>query len=160
MPVEKDPKLGLYVDALKAWLPTVRERFTAWGQACREEPSLIWQTPAVRYTTYVVGGLLASWLLVSVVNMFAPQNATAPARTADFHVICTNTGCGHQFVVNRKFGFDKFPVVCPRCQKATGERAIRCSGGPRDGAWVRATETPDGRLVGADCDAPASTDPR
>jgi hypothetical protein len=153
MPVEKDPKLGLYIDAFKAWLPTLRMRLAAWFDACRAEPVLIWQTPAVRYATYLTGGLIAAWVLSSVLSWTAPPDAPETATTADFHVVCTNPTCGHHFVINRKFGFRKFPVTCPRCQQPTGERAVRCAGGPRDGEWVRATETEKGVWIGAECSA-------
>jgi hypothetical protein len=151
MPVEKDPKLGLYIDALKAWLPTVRIRLVAWAEACREEPTLIWQTPAVRYTVYGLGGLLTVWMVGAFIGMFAPADAIPRARTADFHVVCTNPRCGHHFLINRKFGFDDFPVKCPRCAQITGAQAIRCNGGPRDGAWVAASTDAEGRWYGPDC---------
>ncbi|MCB9865320.1 MAG: hypothetical protein H6816_01580 [Phycisphaerales bacterium] len=154
MPVEKEPKLGIYIDAFKAWLPTVRLRVVEWAEACREEPALIWQTNAVRYTTYACGGLLAIWLLVGIVDRFGPEKVAAPARTADFHVVCTNPDCGHHFVINRKFGFHKFPVTCPECKKETGERAVRCVNGPRNGQWVPATVDEHGQLVGALCSEP------
>lgn len=157
MPVEKDPKLGLYIDAFKAWLPTVRIRLAAWAEACREEPVLIWHTPAIRYSTYAVGALIGLWVVTSFVGMWAPKNVIPPARTADFHIVCTNTACRHHFVINRKFGFDDFPVTCPKCKKETGERAVRCAGGPRDGEWVAATLDANDQLIGADCSVPPST---
>ena len=87
MPVEKDPKLGLYIDAFKAWLPTVRVRFGEWVEACREEPALIWQTTAVRYTVFTCGGLLVLWLVVSMFGLLKPSDVRPAARTADFHVV-------------------------------------------------------------------------
>lgn len=154
MPVEKDPKLGMYIDALKAWLPSVRLRAAEWVEACREEPALIWQTPAVRYLVYTCGGMVALWIVLALIGSMAPKDVVPRARTADFHVVCTNPSCGKHFVINRKFGFDDFPVDCPRCQQRTGEQAVRCTGGPRDGAWVPAKLNDQGQLVGALCDVP------
>ena len=44
---EAGGELDAYLDAFRAWLPTVKLRFLAWLEACREQPILIWHTSAV-----------------------------------------------------------------------------------------------------------------
>lgn len=154
MPVGKESKLLLLVDAVKEWLPTVRVRFGEWWAACRGEPILFWHTPAIRYSAFALGGLLAIWAVLGVVGMFTPAGKTGVPRatTADFHVICTDPACGAQFVIKKPFGFHKFPVECPRCKKTTGERALRCVSATCKGKWV----TPrlvDGAYRCPDCQA-------
>ena len=109
---------------------SARVGFNEWCQACREEPSLIWATPAVRYTTYVIAGLIAALVIRAVVEMIQPvptSEMTPRARTAHFDVICTNPECGRHFVIDRKFGYDSFPVTCPYCKQKTGYHALRCN---------------------------------
>lgn len=138
MPVDRQHKLGLIVDALKEWLPTVRVRFNEWVEACREEPALVWQTPVVRYATYTLGGIVLAFTLLGVVDLFAPggPEPVPRARTADFHVVCSDPACGYHFVISRKFRFDSFPVQCPKCKQLTGQQARRCNSELCGGRWV------------------------
>jgi hypothetical protein len=154
MPVSKESRLGLLIDAFKEWLPTVRERFNAWVFACMEEPSLIWQTNAIRYTTYVLGALLLAWIGRGAIHAVQPGGASPipTARTADFRVICTNAACGHEFTIHRKFKFDDFPVVCPTCKQNTGQRGVRCTSAICRRRWVPA-QVRDDRLVCPFCGA-------
>ncbi len=108
----------------------VRVGFNNWFEACREEPTLIWQTPAVRYTTYVVGLLIAALMVRAVIEAIQPipTDAMTPrADTAHFDVICTNPDCGRHFIIDRKFGYDNFPVRCPYCNQESGRHALRCN---------------------------------
>ncbi len=136
MPVGDESKLGQYIDAFKEWLPSVRLRLGEWVDVCRAEPALIWQTPAVRYTTYATLALIGVYILSAVAGLFGPARVAEPARTADFNVVCTNPACGHHFVINRKFGYDDFPVQCPKCRQETGARALRYKDGPCAGQWA------------------------
>jgi ribosomal protein S27E len=152
MPVSRESRLAQAIDAFREWLPTVRVRFNEWFYACREEPVLIWHTPAIRYTTYVLVAFISAWLISYTVDLFAPGGPSPQprARTADFHVVCT--GCGHHFVINRKFSFDDFPVKCPKCGKLTGQPAMQCFSDRCKGRWV-AVERRDDALVCSRCGA-------
>jgi hypothetical protein len=140
MPVSKEKKLAAWMAALREGRSGVRARFDEWKDAVREEPALLWATPAIRYGVYGLGGLLAVWVLTWGLGLFVPAKATPPAKTADFHVLCTASGCGHHFVIREKFGFHHFPVVCPKCQQQTGQRATRCSSKTCHGRWVAPLE--------------------
>ncbi len=114
-----------------------------WWTAAKEEPELVWQTPAVRYTTYITGGLLMVLALRTAVDMFQPVNPammTPPAKTAYFDVICSNAACGRHFVIERKFSFHRFPVTCPFCKQPTGQRALRCPSATCHGRMTIVTE--------------------
>jgi len=124
-----------------------------WWMACREEPSLLWQTPAVRYATYVMGGLVLVFALRTAIEMFqpVPSSAITPrASTAYFNVICANQACGKNFAIERKFRFDDFPVTCPHCQQPTGLRAMRCYSDLCRGRLVKTQEV-DGRIRCVEC---------
>lgn len=136
MPVQKESKIAEWIAALREGWPGVRVRFDEWKDTVRENPALIWATPAVRYPVYGIGALLAVWALTWAVGQLQPPEAVPPAETADFHVLCTNPECGHHFVINEEFDFDDFPVVCPKCKKKTGQRAVRCASQTCRGRWV------------------------
>lgn len=119
--------------------PALRERLASWVAAVREEPWVFWDTTAVRYATYGVGGLILVIIVSRLPSMIAPPpppDARAAATSADYHVICTNPDCGLHFVVREKFGFHGFPLRCPRCKERTGERALRCNSKACKGRWV------------------------
>ena len=135
------------------WLPGQGRRMVDWSQAVREEPRLIWQTPQVRYMVYGLGILVGVWALMSVVSALEPappKGAQSRARTADIHVVCTNPECRHHFLIKREFGFDRFPVVCPRCKQKSGQRAVRCFSKGCGGKYVVPVES-GGRLYCSQC---------
>ena len=136
MPVEKESKLAQWIAALREGWPAVRAGVDEWTGAVREHPALIWATPAVRYAVYGLGALLAMWLLTWGVGQFQPPEAAPPAATADFHVLCTVSGCRHHFIINKEFGFDDFPMRCPKCGKVAGQRAVRCASKTCRRRWV------------------------
>lgn len=127
--------------------PIVREHFAVWLEAVREEPRLAWETSAVRYTVYVLAGVVLVWLATALTGMLIPPpppSARAAATTADFHVVCSDPPCGYHFVINRKFGFDDFPVKCPQCKRETGVSARRCNSASCGGRWVAPVRTDQG----------------
>lgn len=154
MPVDKESKFALLIGALKEWVPTLRVHVGTWWEACRAEPILFWNTPAIRYGTYGLGGVLVVCFLSSVMGLFAPggPEPLPQARTADFHVICSNAACGAQFVIQRPFEFDDFPVTCRKCTQETGARAMRCFSASCKGKWV-ATQTVDDAYRCRTCNA-------
>lgn len=156
MPPPQRSRLVEWVMLLKdEWLPSQRARLVAWYEAVRAEPVLIWQTPTIRYGVYGLGGLLAVWLLVWALSLLeppAPAEVRARARTANFHVVCTNPDCGNHFMIAREFGFKKFPVECPQCHQRTGQRAMRCNSRACRGRFVAIIEI-DGELRCRECGA-------
>ncbi len=132
---------------LKQQAATARQRLLDWWAAVGEEPHLIWQTVAVRYTVYGVGGLVLVWVLLKIPGMIAPParvTARPVATTADFHVVCSNPECERHFVIHRDFGFRKFPVRCSQCAQVTGQRARKCSSPHCRGRWVAPLEQDNG----------------
>ena len=128
------------------WLGLLREEATylrevvgEWLEQVREEPSLIWATPAIRYTTYGLCAAALIWVVSGVAGAITPPppaSARPTATTADFHVVCTNPSCENHFVIHREFGFRRFPVQCQRCQRETGFSARKCGSTNCMGRWV------------------------
>jgi hypothetical protein len=132
----------------KAHWPVLHERFREWCAAVREEPILIWETPAVRYTAYGLAGMIGLVITLKVGGALVPPppvGAKATATTADYHVVCSDANCGHHFVIHRKFGFRGFPVECTKCGKPTGQRAVRCNSKTCQGRWIAPLQTDAGR---------------
>jgi len=139
MAQEKPSKVVEWYLALREHAPTLWEGFLNWLEAVRSEPALFWQTPAVRYVTYFVCGLVLVWGVrtgVWLVTPPPPDGARQVASSADFHVICANPYCGAHFVIRREFGFDDFPVTCPHCKQKTGFRAVPCTADDCTQQWV------------------------
>ncbi len=139
MAYEGPNRLAEWYQALREQLPVVRKAFTDWRDQVREEPELIWQTPAVRYVVYGLGAMMTVWgvtFAIALITPPPPKGAREQATTADFHVVCTDAMCHHHFVMRREFGFDDFPVQCPKCQKQSGQSARPCNSKTCGGKWV------------------------
>ena len=137
------------------WLPSQRARMADWCEACREEPILIWRTPTIRYGVYGLGGLAGVWFLAWGMSLLEPapvKDARPRADTANYHVVCGNPDCGHHFMITRKFGFNKFPVECVRCNQSSGRRATRCNSPACRGQYVAMLES-DGEIRCGECGA-------
>ena len=154
---QEDPnRLIEWLGVLRKAAPRVKQHFEAWVDQVREEPRLIWETPAVRYVVYGVAGLIVVLVARTATEMLTPARSVSarPAATSgDFHVVCTDPTCGHHFVIHREFGFSKFPVKCPKCERERGASARRCSSSTCRGSWV-APVREDGRLACPTCGAP------
>ena len=139
MAQEKPNAFSEWLQAAQAQVPILRGRAAEWLGAAREDPAMIWRTPAIRYGVY---GLAAVVVLVSAqagIGMFSapvPDDAGPTATSADFHVVCSDQACGSHFVIHRDFGFDDFPVECAKCKKATGLPSRRCHSATCRGRWV------------------------
>lgn len=139
MAQEKPNRLVEWYQLLRRQAPVARQHVVDWGEAVREEPSLLWSTPAVRYLVYIVGGFILVWSVGWVTHALTPPpppDAQAQATTADFHVLCTNPNCRTHFAIRRSFGFDDFPVQCPACAQVAGEAARSCPSPTCKGRWV------------------------
>lgn len=149
---ERPNRLAEWVVVVRTQAPVLRRRLGEYIHAVREQPILLWETPVVRYGVYGTGLVLAAFLLAVVGRSFLPHahDARPPAATADFHVVCTTPSCGRHFVINRKFGFDDFPVECPACRKTSGMSAVRCTTDECRGRWVVPRVTKERRFC-PDC---------
>lgn len=139
MAQEKPNPIKEWLTLLKEQWPIVREQLSFWAQRVREDPHLVWRTPAVRYATYVTGGLLVLWIVSGLTSSLLPAGETEAreeVQFADFHVICADESCGHHFVSRKPPGFSKFPVKCPKCEQQTGMRALPCNSSTCRGKWV------------------------
>lgn len=139
MAQEKPNRLVELLLLLREQGPALRRRMGLWLEAVREEPVLIWATPAVRYAGYGLGAVIVLAATLQIAGMITPPpppGASAPAASADFHVVCSDPACAHHFVIHRQFGFHKFPVQCLKCKRQTGARARLCNSSTCRGQWV------------------------
>jgi hypothetical protein len=137
------------------WLPAQWAGLVNWFQAVREEPYLAWETPQVRYGFYGLVGVLGLSVLIWALSLLeppTPREYRTRAETANYPCVCANTDCGHRFMITRKFGFDDYPVACPRCGQQTGQRAVRCHSPSCKGRYVAVVEI-DGELRCTECGA-------
>jgi hypothetical protein len=142
MPVEEPGKISQWMHAFRMWLPSARQRSAEWYETVREEPALVWHTPAVRYGLYAIGALVLVLIVqwgIGFLSAGGPE-VQPPAKTASFHVLCSTPNCRYHFVINRKFGFDSFPVECPKCHQETGQRAYQCFSKTCNGRWTYGTQ--------------------
>ncbi len=144
MAQEKPNWLAEWLLIARGQLPVVRRRLEEWLATVRDQPTLIWDTVAVRCAVYGLGAVVVLWGAQTAITMLTPP-ATAlagpEATTADFHVVCSDVECGHHFVVHRKFGFRKFPLECTGCRQKTGTQARRCNSTRCNGRWVAPSKT-------------------
>ena len=137
---QEDPnRLVEWFEAARERWPEVRQSIVDWIEDVRSEPQLLLESRTVRMTAagiaLVVAALLLSWMARSC-SPIPPGATEVVAETADFHVVCRHEDCAYHFVVHRDFGFHRFPVGCPRCDRLTGERARRCFSASCRGRWV------------------------
>ena len=127
--VDEESRFTKAVITVREWLPTVKPYLHDRYAFVRETPGVFWRLPEIRYPLILLGGLLVVSLARFAVGFLSPlpESELKPlATTGDFRVICTNHECSKEFVINRKFKFDDFPVQCPACEQQTGHRALRC----------------------------------
>ncbi|NOT00034.1 MAG: hypothetical protein HOP29_05355 [Phycisphaerales bacterium] len=129
-----------------------RHQFNEWINAAKQEPALIWQTPAVRYAVYIVASVIGILVIRTTIGLIqpSPKEVVPRATTANFQVICTNQGCWHHFMIERKYRFTGFPVECPTCHQISGQQAMRCDSTTCRGRLVPSTVV-DGRIRCVQC---------
>jgi len=155
MAQERPNRLVEWLLLARKQAPIVKQHFLDWLDECRQEPRLIWETAAVRYTTYLIAGMILIKVVSTSVTAFAPPPPASSkplATTADFHVLCADSACRAHFVIHRRFGFDDFPVQCPVCKKETGQAARQCLSAKCRGDW----RIPSAKSEGQVCPACAS----
>ncbi len=146
MAQERPNRLSEWVTLLRQNAPIAWDQFKEWVGEVREQPYLLWESPVIRFSTYGALGLIGTWLVVLLVGILTPPlppGARDPSATADFHVVCSNPACGYNFVIQREFGFHRFPITCDRCKKETGMPGRRCYSAACEGRWVAPLKVDD-----------------
>ena len=103
-------------------------RFHAWQAELKDDPTLLWRTPAVRIGLYLILGIA---LLLSVrwaTHSLAGAGAGAdPARKmATVFVACTNPECLKSGSARVAMDFKEWPLKCETCGQLTVYRATIC----------------------------------
>ncbi len=154
-PPDRNRLTAWYLLIKDEWLPTQRHKFGEWWVAVREEPRLLWNTPQFVYSLIGLGVIIAIVVVAWLTDFVAPpppSDARDKATTANFHVVCSQPECLHHFMIEREFGFDDFPVECPRCKQDTGQQGQRCRSNTCRGRYVPTIEK-DGHIHCRICDA-------
>jgi hypothetical protein len=146
MAQERPNRLAEWLMLLRRNAPIARAQLKDWTSEVRQEPGLLWETPAIRYAAYGVIGVVVSWVVVLFVGFLTPPppaGARDAAATADFHVVCADPACGYNFVIRREFGFGGFPVMCDRCKQQQGMPGRMCYSALCQGRWVAPLKVDD-----------------
>ncbi len=141
--------------AAKERRESATEELRQWYDAAKAEPTLIWQTPLVRYAVYGLGAFVVIMVVRTGIVMLQPADSARfqpRATTAHFDVICSNESCGRHFKIERRFKFREFPVDCPYCKMPNGELALRCGSDTCRGRLVITVEEKKA-IYCAHCDA-------
>lgn len=129
MAQEKPNKLAEWMEIVREQSPTWKDAVRTWVAQVAENPAQIWQNTVIRYSVLAIGGIMLLLIIdtgLKAVTPPIPEGAKEQAVTADYHVICTQASCGSHFVINRRFGFNRFPVTCNKCEMESGAKAVKC----------------------------------
>lgn len=114
----------------RVWLAAWPERWRAWRAELREDPTVLWRTPAIRLGGLALAGIAllaaAHVLTAALTPAAAPGALQAPTRTATLYVACTNPACLTSFVTRQPMDFRDWPLECPQCGQSSVYRATVC----------------------------------
>ncbi len=105
-----------------------RSRLRTWRSDVQADPSLLWRTPAIRITLWILFGGLLYWSVASGVSTISGgfDGDAQRERTATLFVACTEPACLHAATVTRPISFREWPLTCQRCGKASVQRGKPC----------------------------------
>lgn len=106
----------------------LRGRLRAWGAEVKEDPTLLWRTPLIRISFYLLLGiglfLGVRWGTGALVAAGAAK--PPPPPTAMLYVVCTNPECLHSFAVTVARDFKEWPMKCGACGQLAVFRGTVC----------------------------------
>lgn len=105
-----------------------KDRYRQWREDLKEDPSLLWRTPAIRITFYLV---LAVGLILAVrwgTNTLAGAGAAnkEDVKKSTLYVSCTDPNCLKSFNATVAMDFKTWPLKCDQCGQLTVYRATLC----------------------------------
>jgi hypothetical protein len=122
------PSTGEVPHLVKEQLGELRDAGRELADQARNDPVRFLDNPITRLVGIGVGGVLAVWLVVFLVQKMTPRadfdSNDTPA--AIVHVACTNPDCLAHHLENLPLDFDKWPLECSQCEGKTVYRAKRC----------------------------------
>lgn len=113
------------------WITALRR----WREAVREDPLLIWRTPAVRIALFallaVVLFLFARWAIPTFTPAAGGRNFEKATDTATLFVACSRTECLDQRSIRLPMDpstwKERWPLTCEKCGQKSVYRAQRCA---------------------------------
>lgn len=105
-----------------------RERYRAWQLEVKDDPTLLWRTPAIRITFYLILGIAilfaARWATHTLVD--AGASVDPAKKKATLFVACTNPECLKSGNSSVAMDFKEWPLKCDTCGQPTVYRATLC----------------------------------
>jgi len=127
--------LGHLSDRLRERKEDFSSNFSQWKADVREDPSLLWRTPAIRWSLIVllaIGAVVTSIYVTQSLTPAAGEGWEAATRTATIYVACTDPACRRSHAAQVPMSFRDWPMKCDFCG---GERVYRATLCPRCRGW-------------------------
>lgn len=113
------------------WITALRR----WREAVREDPLVIWRTPAVRIAVFVILAVVAffgaRWAIPTFTPAAGGRNFEKATDTATIFVACTRPDCLDQRSVKLPMDpanwKERWPLACEKCGQKSVYRAQRCA---------------------------------
>ncbi|MBK9126967.1 MAG: hypothetical protein IPM13_04115 [Phycisphaerales bacterium] len=116
---------------LRDRLDALPDRWAAWREAFREDPALLFRTPAFRILLWIVGGLILLFAAQALIRGLTPPGAQGAGERATpwavLYVACSDPACLHATSTRQARDFKAWPLTCEQCGKRTVYRAAQCA---------------------------------
>ena len=101
-----------------------------WRDDVKEDRSLLWRTPAVRISLWILAGIIVLVAVRTLIAAVTPSTTSTifvePTPLATLYVACTDAQCRHSYVSRQPMDFDDWPLACETCQAEAVYRAKLC----------------------------------
>lgn len=105
-------------------------RWHAWREAFRENPRVIWRSPAVRLGGLALLAIVIIMGVQTLIGALAPRSGVGGGgrylQEATLYVACTNAACRASYTTQQALDFKGWPLKCQKCGGASVYRASRC----------------------------------
>jgi hypothetical protein len=130
MNADRPPLLANLPHRLRERAAKLRGNLRQWSADVREDPGLLWRTPAIRVAFWLGVGLVAFFAARFAANAILPADADAefkqPTQLATLYVACINPECRESYTTRQPMNFSAWPLTCRKCGRATVYRATLC----------------------------------
>lgn len=131
MSEDRLPSLANLPHRIRAGLANWPAGYRQWREDLRQDPALLWQTPAVRIVLWIVLGIILVSGLYWAIATFTPSGTDSlfvePTPLATLYVACTNPDCRAHYNTKQPMDFDSWPLKCEQCGSESVYRAKLCS---------------------------------
>lgn len=111
-------------------------RLRQWRADIRDDPWIIWRSPATRIGIWCALGLVLILIIQAGIDWTRPadvkQHLDKATPWTTLFVSCANPLCRHSFTAHTAMDFRNWPMSCEKCGARSVYRATRCT---RCGQW-------------------------